>query len=209
MKQKEVVIVVPGAKYIKSRAKFIQNLIYIFYKATRIFKPVYTNYAKEWAKKFDNNNKMVFWLHWSRGITTFSKWRAIKRLKRLIKIYDSHPIKLVGISLGGEIILELLSKWENHSVKKIILVASTNENKNVQINNTKIINIFSRKDLFAQLSIGVLSPFFGGQKLNGKNVKNIILPNITHDEFCSDVKIKEGKFKGTTITELINRFLKN
>jgi hypothetical protein len=52
MPKKEVVIVIPGAKYINSRNSITKNLILLFYKTTRVLHPVYTNYAKKWAKKF-------------------------------------------------------------------------------------------------------------------------------------------------------------
>jgi len=205
--EKEIVIIVPGAKYIKSRAKFMQKLILLFYRLTRIYKPEYHNYSKEWQMKFNSDNRMVFWLHWSRGISFISKFFAKRRLLKLIKQYQNKRIKLVGISLGGEIILEVLQKIKNHSVKKVILVCSTNENKNIKLNSTKITNIFSEKDLFARFAIEILSPFHGGQKLYGKNVKNVLIPEMTHDEFCSDSKIKKGKYKGKSITEIVNSFL--
>jgi hypothetical protein len=207
MGDKEVVIIVPGAKYIKSRAKFMQKLILLFYRLTRIYKPVYHNYSKEWENKFNSKDRIVFWLHWSRGISFISKFFAKRRLIRLIKQYQNRNIMLVGISLGGEIILEVLQKIKNHSVKKVILICSTNENKNIKLNSTQIINIFSEKDLFSKFAIEILSPFHGGQKLYGKNIKNVLIPEMTHDEFCSDSHIRRGKYKGKSVTEIVNSYL--
>jgi len=199
----EIVIVVPGAKYIKSRTKLVQKLLLFLYSLTKIFKPVYSNYSKKWADKFEAKNRRVFWLHWSRGITPISRWFAKKRLKRLLKQYSHHPIKLVGISIGGEVILESI---ENSPIKKVILICSTNEKKEIK-SNAKIINIFSKKDLFARLAMEFLFPFHGGQRMHGENIKNIAIPEMTHDEFCTNIKIKQGKYKGKRITELVNKFL--
>ncbi len=207
IKKEEIIIIVPGAKYIKSRAKFMQKLILYFYYLTRIYKPVYYNYSKKWEKKFDSPNRKVFWLHWGRGISSISKFFAKRKLARLISHYKNKDISLVGVSLGGEIILELLPELKNHEIKRIILVCSTNENKNINFNSTEIINIFSEKDLFAKFAIEILSPFHGGQRLYGKNIKNVLIPEMTHDEFCSDSYIKKGIYKGKSVTSVINSFL--
>ena len=36
-----------------------------------------------------------------------------------------------------------------------------------------------------------------------KNVKNISLPGITHEQFCEGAKISSGKYKGIKITKLV------
>ncbi len=207
MKNEEIVIIVPGSKYIKSRPGIEQYFLLWFYKTVRIFKPISANYAKDWRKRVNSKNREVLWLHWGRGITFISKWFAVRKLRRLLRHHRSHKIKLIGISLGGAISLEAVEKEKNNSVNKIILVCSTNEDKTPDF-DTKIINIYSEKDLFARLATKVLAPVHGGQKLHGKHVVNVQIPDMTHDEFCADSRIKKGKYKGKSITQLINYFLK-
>ena len=45
-------------------------------------------------------------------------------------------------------------------------------------------------------------------KLKGKNVTNVNLPGIAHDRFFANVKVGSGKFKGKTISEVIEKFIK-
>jgi len=208
--KKELVIVIPGAKFIRHNTKFTQKLILFFYSITHVFKPVYSNYAKTWADKFNAPNRKVIWLHWSRGLTTISMWLAVKRLHRIIKQYRNYDIKLVGISLGGEIILRTLrvEKYKD-SITKAILVCPTNELDFVLSNNTPIINIYSEHDFFAKIAVKILSPFFGGIKLKGDNVTNIEIPEFSHDKFCNDDKIESGEYAGKRITDIVNSYLKD
>ena len=175
----------------------------MLYKLTHIFHPVYYDYGNKWKKRLNKEGHKCTILRWRREIDPFSKIKAVKKLRRKIKkLSKDYKIILLGISAGGEIALESLGE----EVEKVILLTSLNENKNI---NTKIpiINIYSPYDLFIKMAIKFKSPFKGGIKLQGKNVKNIRLPKITHDEFCSDTKIPSGKYKNKTILEVINTFL--
>jgi len=206
--KKKIVIIIPGAKFIKSKNKFMQFIILSFYSLTNVMHPIYINYAGGWKEFFARKNSHVIWLHWSRGISLFSKWIAIRKLKRLIKHYKNYDIVVVGMSLGGEIALEVAEKFPN-KIKKIILVGSANEKSVFNTGNTKIINLYSKKDKFQEFAVKALSPIFGSVQLRGPNVKNINLPGITHDKFFANTKIKYGKYKGKNISETIENFIKN
>ncbi|MFC1727869.1 alpha/beta hydrolase [Nanoarchaeota archaeon] len=209
MKKKDLIIIVPGSNFRGSKKKTIKRIIVYLYSLVHIFRLIYYNYAKLWTKKLDKKGRKLIWLHWSRGITQLSIFFAVKKLNNLIKQYKNrYNIKLVGISLGGEIIQEAANKFDDDSIKKIILVCSTNEHKKTNL-KTKIVNIYSSYDIFAKLSSIILNPIHGGTVLSGENVKNIDLPKFTHHEFCEDAKIKKGKYKGKTITNLIDYFLDN
>lgn len=205
--KEEIVIVIPGAKYLSSRARPLQHIIVFLYGLTRILKPVYTNYAREWAGEFSKKRRKVFWLRWNRGFTVWSRWLGIRRLKHVIRQYDRrHTVKLVGISLGGDIALEAAKDFDG-LVSKVVLICSTNTVRNVSFARTEVINIYSPYDLFAEIAAKILAPINGGTVLEGKNVKNILIEGFSHDEFCANERIKSGPFKGKTITQLVNRFL--
>lgn len=209
MIKKELLIIIPGAKFVGSRNGYLQKTILFFYGLFRNFKPVYYNYAKTWANALRSKDRATLWLHWGRGITPLSRWFAVKRLNHLVRHYSkTYNVKIVGISLGGEIALETLKKFDNLKIKKIVLVCSTNEQSTGPRSNIPIVNIYSENDLLAKFAIKILAPFHGGQKLLGTFIKNIILPDTTHDEFCSNAKIKSGKFRNLRVTEVINKFLK-
>ena len=204
---KKIIIIVPGAKYIKSRSNFMQGLILVFYKLTRIMHPVDSNYAKDWRYFFSRKDERVIWLHWGRGFTNLSKWFAVRKLKRLLKHYESYSITLLGMSLGGEIVLEAAESFPG-KIKRVIVIASTNEKKKFNLGDTPVINIYSIKDFFQKLAVKTLSPIAGSVNLVGSNVLNIRLPNLAHDEILANKKIKSGKFKDKTILEVVNYFLR-
>ncbi len=207
-KQKSIVIIIPGAKFIKSKNKFIQLVILWLYKLTGTLHPVYSNYADGWKEFFSRKNSHVIWMHWSRGFTKMSKFFAVRKLCRLLRQYKNEKITIVGMSLGGEIALESSEKFKN-LVKKIILVGSTNEKKKFDTGKTKIINIYSKKDKFQRMAIELLSPFFGSVILDGSNVKNINLPGVAHDEFFANKCVSAGRFKNKTISEVIEYYIED
>jgi hypothetical protein len=210
MKDREVVIVVPGAKYINSRNSFIKNIILLFYRSTRILKPVYTNYTQEWLGKFEQENRKVVWLRWNRGFTIWSRWLGYCVLKKevLYRKRLGYRVKVVGISLGGEIAVKVLEKLGSGYIDKVVLICSANTDKEVNVDGTKIYNIYSTYDLFIRLAIKLLAPIHGGMILGGDFVENIEIKNFSHDKFCSDDLIEVGKYKDNRITDLVKEFLK-
>jgi hypothetical protein len=209
MSKKEIVIVIPGAKYINSRNSIIKNLVLLFYRTTHVLSPVYFNYAKKWAKKFENKNRKVIWLRWNRGFTIWSRWLATSKLKKEIVKYkqDGFVVKIVGISLGGDIALRALRELGDNIIEKIVLVCSTNTDSYIEQENTVVFNVYSPFDLFVTLMTKLIAPIHGGIVLGGKSVENVCIEDFSHDEFCSDEIIKKGKFKGKQITDIIKEFL--
>lgn len=209
MIKKEVVIVVPGAKYINSRNNIVKNFILLFYRTTRILKPVYFNYAKKWANKFEKEGREVIWLRWNRGFTIWSRWYASAMLKGKIISYRKrgYAVKVVGISLGGDIALRVLRELGDNVIDRIVLVCSTNTDNFIEQENTKVINIYSPFDIFVSLMTKIIAPIHGGVVVGGKSVENICVEDFSHDEFCSDKLIKSGKFKGRLVTDIIKEFL--
>jgi len=204
--RKDLVIFVPGAKYIKSKYDLLEKSIIKFYELTNIRQPVYINYAKLWEKRLKKSSNEVIWLHWNGGISFISKYLATRKLKRIIKHYkNTHNIHVVGLSLGGEIVLES-AKDLDKQIKSIVLLCSINKNKNINL-KLKILNIYSPDDLFEKISVKVMSPFQGGVLLKGKNVKNISIPHLRHEDFCLDKVIKNGKYSGKRISSIVNSFI--
>jgi len=208
MKEKEVVIIVPGTKGLSKWPRFIQIIASFFAKICGI-KPVYFDHATIWQRKINSIKRKVIWLHWSRGISILSLGLARRKLKRLLKHYKSYKVKLIGISFGGDIILKTIRKDKFPNVKKIILIGSINKEKEITFGSPPIVNIYSKKDHLAEFVIGLLSPLNGRKALNGRNVKNVVIPSMTHKDFCYDNVIKKGEFKGKSILGLVNFFLKD
>lgn len=209
----DLLIIVPGAKYVHSDISVFQKIILGIYRLVNVHKPVYFNYAKNWERKLISKTKTI-WLHWSRGISYFSRKLAVKRLIRLINKHSDCRIKLIGISIGCEIIIEALEQDPRLSLETIVFVCPAFKNNPLLYSESKIVNIYSEKDLLSKLGTFLFSNslslrFFGGKKLHGPKISNIMLPEMTHDEFCMDEKIKAGAFKGKSITRLVLESLKD
>ena len=54
----------------------------------------------------------------------------------------------------------------------------------------------------------MLEPRGVGQKMFGKNVKNIDIPEFQHQNFGENILIKKGKYKNKKLFDLYKEFLK-
>lgn len=208
-RKKEVIIVVPGAKYLSTRNSLTKSFVLLFYRTTRVLKPVYNNYAKEWADKFSKNGRQVIWLRCNRGSTIWSRWIGYRMLRKKVIWYKQrdYKVKVVGISLGGDIALRVLNRLGDDYIDSIILICSTNTDRVLDAKNTKVFNIYSPYDLFVTLMTKIIAPVHGGVIMEGDSVENISIENFSHDNFCSDGEIHSGKHKGKRITDLVNLLL--
>lgn len=206
MKRKEIVIIVPGAL----ETSYYHGWIIIFFKhILQFFGVVYPvhRHRDVWKNKIHSKDGIVYWMPWNGWVDLVSIAIAKKRLRKLIKEQQNKKISIVAVSLGTKIVLDVIKNMENENIKKIVLVCGVNDYRKSNFKHQKIINIYSMEDSFSGLAISIYAPFSGGKKLVGKNIKNVIVPGMTHDDFSSNEKIKSGKFKGRTITQLINYFL--
>jgi hypothetical protein len=66
---------------------------------------------KNGRRSFRKRDREVVWLRWNRGFTIWSRWLASRRLRREVLDYNTEAgfvVKIVGISLGGDIALRVL-----------------------------------------------------------------------------------------------------
>jgi len=208
MLKKEIIIVVPGANSLLKWPYWIQGIVLFFLKLMKI-EPVYLDHKKIWHTKIGFSKSEVLWLHWGRGIISISKWFAVRKLRRLINHFMHHPVKIIGISLGGEVIIEAIRNREYSNIKKVILVCSVNEIKKIPQEEVDTVNIYSVSDRFSKLAIELLSFDRGRRRLLGKHIKNVDLPGMTHRNFCYNDLISNGKYKGKRPTDVVNLFLKD
>ena len=209
MSQKEVIIIISGAKYLNSKIPLIKHIILLFYKFTRIARPVYKNYAKDYGQKISKVGRKIVYLDWDRGFTIWSVWRAEKLLSSEINKYlkEGYKINIVGISLGGDIALHIINELKDGDIDKVVLISSINIDKTMDKNITKFLNIYSSDDLLAEVGTRFMAPVHGGDMLEGNSVKNINVDGFSHNQFCSDNIIKNGEYKGKRISELVKDFL--
>ncbi len=208
MPKKSVVIVVPGVKALSKWPRVARIIGYTLCRALS-FKPVYEDHLKIWEKKIRFGKSKILFLSWSRNPDPVSKLIAVRRLRNLINSLKNFKISLVGISIGGEIILEAIKGRNFKNVKKAILVCSINETHRISEKKAKIINLYSSRDGFAEAVIEALTMFDGSRKLAGKSVVNINLSNMDHADFCIDAEIPKGKYRGKRPSDIVNEFLNN
>ncbi len=208
MPQKEVIIVVPGAKYIQSKILFVQKFVLFFYRLVNIKNPVYKNYIKDWEPYLKKDNRKIVLLDWDQGLAPWSLWLAKLMLKVQIfkHLNEGHTVNLMGFSLGGEIVINTINEYKDGEINKVVLVCSVNTDNTMDKNITKFLNIYSPHDLLATIAIKVFAPVHGGSVMQGDSVKNISIDNFGHDNFCINDMIENGTYKGKRITDFINEF---
>jgi pimeloyl-ACP methyl ester carboxylesterase len=207
MLKKKLIVVILGAKRINPRAHWAKKVLLFLFNLLHVTS--FADYKQQlnWRKYFKSDNTEVIYLHWGRGVGLLSRILALKKLKKIVHQYkNTHEITLIGHSLGGDVAMEACKQFDG-IIKKVILLFSANESKKSTLKMTKIINIYSPYDFFVRMAIMILAPIAGGQKLIGENIVNIPLAHFEHEEVFLDKKIKGGKFRGKTISELINTLI--
>ena len=205
MAKKKLIIIVPGVKPLSQWPRLIARTCHSLIRLLSL-RPVYEDHAKIWKGKINDGKSNVLWFSWNRNPDVLSKLWAVKKLQRLINS-KSEKIKLVGISIGGEIILEAIKGKHYKNISKAILVCSINETRKIGEKKIKIVNIYSSSDGFAEAAIETLSFFNGSRRLAGKNIININLPKMDHVNFCANSIILRGKYKGERPSDVVNEFL--
>jgi len=204
MEKKKLIIVILGAKKIRPHYHWLKKAFIFLYNKLGLSALSSWQLEAKWKENFYSGDREVIYLHWGRGISSLSRFLALRKLKKIIKEYqNTHDIYLIGHSLGGEVALEACNIFDG-IIKKAILVFSVNQRKNIKIKKTKIVNIYSPVDFFVQTVIRVLAPLTGNQKLIGNNIANISLNEFRHEELFSNKKISGGKFNGKTVPQMIN-----
>ncbi len=207
--KKELIIFIPGAKSISKFPVFVQEFVslagYLLGVAPPKNEP---DHVVIWKKNLFDKHESFICMRWSRGIGSLSLWMAKQKLKHLLNHYKNENITLIGFSLGGNIMIEAIKEKMYANIDKIILICSINQIKDIKFNHPPIFNIYSNKDKFAEIVIEIYSYLSGGEKLHGKNIKNINIPKMAHGDFCSDATIRYGKYKGMQVTDVVKNILK-
>lgn len=209
--KREFLIIVPGAKAIKSKNPSLQKLILFLYSILW-FHPIYPpkNY-RGLIKRLKSNRRKTYFFRWSGGISKkFDIEPAIQRLARLIRRKnEKHTIKILAFSIGAEISQLAISRLKDEKIKILVQTGAFNYSKRLKLKNAKkIINIYSDKDRFVRVGMDILEPFKAGQRVYDKNARNIIIQGFEHENFTEDAIIKKGRYKNKRIFDLYKELLK-
>ena len=209
--KKEFLIIVPGAKAIKSKNPFLQRLILFLYSLLW-FHPIYPpkNY-RGLIKRLKSHGRKTRFFRWSGGISKkLDIEPAVQRLVRLIRRKSrKHIIKILAFSIGAEISQLAITKLKDEKIKILVQTGAFNYSKLLRLKNAKkIINIFSDKDRLVRVAMDILEPFKAGQRVYDKNARNIIIPGLEHENFHENCLIKKGRYKNKRIFDLYKELLK-
>jgi hypothetical protein len=160
------------------------------------------------AKYFKKYYDVVEVLDWDGNLIknpTCSK--PIKNLKELFNKYKKESIDIIAVSLGGFIFQKTLSEIKDIKIQKVLYIGAVHNGKHLLKNVKKVINVYSTFDkmyFFANnLYEGVGNTF-----LNGKNVWNLSLDNISHNKLLSNILIKEPTINKKRLCDLYRSLLK-
>ena len=209
--KREFLIIVPGARAIKSKNPFLQKLILFLYSLLW-FHPIYPpkNY-RGLTKKLKSRGRKIRFFRWSGGISKkLDIEPAVQRLVRLIRRKSrKHIIKILAFSIGAEISQLAITKLKDEKIKILVQTGAFNYSKLLRLKNAKkIINIFSDKDRLVRVAMDILEPFKAGQRVYDKNARNIIILGFEHENFHENCLIKKGRYKNKRIFDLYKEFLK-
>ncbi|MEA3329441.1 MAG: hypothetical protein U9Q06_01735 [Nanoarchaeota archaeon] len=192
---KSKLIIIPGAKALSSKNKYIQRTISFVYKYFFNFIPKY-NIRNPWIDVFPKSKYEVIELKWSGKIIPYDVLKTSRKLQELLDSNLNTKYIFLTESIGTEIALLAIEKSKAKNVKKIIAICPVNKPRNIK--DFSIISLKSKNDIFARFSKKLLWPLHFFKFTNG-NVEELSLKNIRHDQFVPNHKIE----KNQTLLELV------
>ena len=196
MDNKETIIIIEGASYLKSEVKWVQRLIILFYKIFNVV-PFYAREEEKWIKLIHNDHCNVVYFEWSGEIWPHVINKTARELAKFLN--DVGPVKVISTSLGTQISLKALRYTKN--ITKIISLSGVYTPVPVSI---PFVDIYSASDRFANFFRGILKL----TTIHGRiKRREVILHNLRHDQFRDNFEFTDGEFKGFTMSELLNHFL--
>jgi hypothetical protein len=182
MNDKEVIIIIPGANYLKSGSCILQSLITNFYRLFNVI-PRQEKTREEWIEKIQKDNREVLYFCWSGEPSLRETKVSVDKLVDQIKSLGE--VKVISCSLGTQICLKSLSRLKN--VTKVISIAGVYRKINIDLN---LVDIRSNKDHFANFFKYIFNLF----NFSKMKITSVVLENTRHDEFHSDFIIRVADF---------------
>lgn len=149
----------------------------------------------ELVEYFKNTNRNIIYIKWTRyplpnNIYIYSTTYKLEQIVEKNKKYYK-KINIFTGSIGAEIVLRASPKTLL-SINKMIFLSPVNKKRN--IGNTKLLNIYSKADRFANFLRVLIWPSNLFKKYNNINETNITLNSLRHDDFYPNYIVN---YKGT------------
>ncbi|MBM3247672.1 hypothetical protein FJZ17_04000 [Candidatus Pacearchaeota archaeon] len=188
--KKRVLIIVHGAWPIKLRLRVIEkvkeNILDFLTTKRGITRRDYHKFKRYMEEEYD----IIEVLRWSGGLTkNFDIKPAKKHLKNLLRKHKREKVDIISFSLGGLVSQEALKECPDIKINNVLLAGTIN-NPEINFKNcSKVFNVYSEKDKFQDIAELFYEKTID-KKIRSKNVKNIALKEVRHDELCKNKRIK-------------------
>jgi predicted esterase YcpF (UPF0227 family) len=198
---KKVLIIVRGAKPVRLKNKFYEKIRNFYFRKLTSDRGILDNDYRKLRKFLERDYDIVEMVKWNGEILNGDFSDAMLELDDLLKKHQKKKIDVIGISIGGLISQRVLIYNHNIKIRKLLLIGAMFREKLNMKNVKKIYNVYSEKDGLFYLANKILTKK-QNPILKGKNVQNIILKNIGHNDLCRNKKLHGEKFKEEKLFEL-------
>ena len=200
--KKRILIIVHGVWPIKFRNKLLEKIrskiLGILTSDRGIISSDYHLFERFVKKFYDEIN----FLRWDgRLFKNPDLITAEKRLTNLLNRNIHNEIDIIAFSLGGFIVQNSVLISKKIKVHHLIFVGAVHKRDIILNNVKKIFNVYSKKDLMFKFANDIYEGF-GNIDLRGKNVKNIALRDMDHNDLCKNKLIFFNHKKRTYLYKL-------
>ncbi len=205
--KKRVLIIVHGAWPLRFRNRFLEMIrskILGFLTSDRgVIRGDYHSFEKTCRKFYDK----VEFLRWDGWIFKNPNLKnAELRLVKLLNKNKDNDVDIITFSLGGLIVQNSLLRSGAVKINRVIFVGAIHKKDILLKNVKKVFNIYSKTDAMFNFA-NDLYVGFGNIDLLGKNVKNISLTDLSHNDLRRNKLIFFNRKNRVYLYTLYNRLL--
>ncbi len=203
---KKILVIVRGARPIKFKNKFYEGIRSFYFRRLTSDRGIMDRDYIYLKRYLENDYDTLEMVKWDGEILNGDFSEAILELSDILKKYRKSKIDVIGISLGGLISQRVLLYNEKIKINKLLLVGAIFKEKKKLTNVKKIYNVFSDSDKMYSLVNEILAKR-ENPLLHGRNVKNVEVCGVAHNDLCKNVKIRNKRFKERRLFELYRSLL--
>ncbi len=194
---RETIIIIPGARYLRSENPLAQGLISSAYSAFNV-EPDNSTEEDLWICRLRNAGYTIVVCEWSGIMTPSSVTEASDRFLKLLRTTGAR--KIIACSIGAHI---AVSAFRNEPGPPLVIsLAGVYRRRQASVPH---FDIRSDADRFSDVAQALINIF----NLSGKDSTIIVpLPDMRHDEFHYDQTIVSGPFRGKRISDILKTYLK-
>jgi hypothetical protein len=204
--RKKVLVMVRGAKPVRFKNNLLEGIRSFYFRKLTSDRGILDKDYIHLRKYLENDYDSVEIVHWNGEILNGDFSDAMLELSDILKKNKKNKIDVVGISAGGLISQRVLLYDKHIKINKLLLIGAIFREKKRLPNVKRIYNVYSEVDKMYSLVNGLLNDR-KTPLLIGKNVKNISIKNIAHNDLCRNKKIKDSRRKEERLFEVYRNLL--